>query len=149
MTLTHIISKSRIALLLASLFAAFSVALATDKAEAASPSTVTATCYSDGYITISDGGNVASAPQHLRLRIAYRTSSGWRWQTYQWRAVDGSSFRLNATRGAQYHIHATIATANGSGGFTYQSDFVSVTNVNVSPIGAVTVESRTKGLCKT
>ena len=149
MSRTHIISKSRIALLLAGLFAALSVAVTAERAEAASPSTVTATCYSDGYIIISDGGNVASAPQHMRLQIAHRTAQGWSWQPYQWRAVNGGSFRLNATRGGQFYIYVTIATANGAGGFTYSSDYVSVTNVKISPIGAVTSTTRTRGLCNT
>jgi hypothetical protein len=48
-----------------------------------------------------------------------------------------------------YYIYATVATQNGSGGFSYTSDWVPVTNVKVSPIGAVTVDSRTTGLCKT
>lgn len=146
MTRTHNISKN---LLLAALIALAFTAFTVDRADAASPATVTATCYSDGYIMINDGGNVASAPQQLQLQIAHRTATGWRWQTYAWRSVNGGSFRLNATKGARFYIFATIATSNGSGGFTYSRDYVSVTNVAVSPIGAINVTSRTRGLCQT
>ena len=150
MTRTQNLSKSTLLALLAALLAATFVAFGADRADAAAAGgNVTATCYSDGYIMINDGGNVASAPQHLRLQIAHRTAQGWSWKTYAWRSVNGSSFRLNATRGAQFYIHATIATRTASGGFTYSSDYVSVTNVKVSPIGAVNVDSRTRGLCKT
>jgi hypothetical protein len=148
MTRTATITKNPLMLLLAGLAAAVSIAVTAGQADAATPATVAATCYSDGYITVSDGGNIASAPQYLRLKIARRTAQGWRWQSYSWRPVNGGSFRLNATRGGQFYIYATIATSTGSG-FSYSSDYVSVTNVQVSPIGAVTATSRTKGFCQT
>jgi hypothetical protein len=148
MTRNRTITKNPLTLLLAGLAAIVSIAFTAGQAEAATPGTVAATCYSDGYITVSDGGNVASAPQFLRLKIAHRTTLGWRWQTYAWRPVNGGSFRLNATRGGQFYIYATIATRTDSG-FSYSSDYVSVTNVKVSPIGAVTVAARTKGFCQT
>jgi hypothetical protein len=43
----------------------------------------------------------------------------------------------------------SIATQDGSGGWTYNKGYVQVTNVKVSPVGAVNIDSRTVGLCKT
>jgi hypothetical protein len=124
-------------------------AISAGRADAATPATVKATCYSDGYLTISDGGNVAPAPQFLRLQIGVRTSAGIRWTTYAWRPVTGGTFRMNATKGGKYYIYATVATRTASGGFTYARGYVSVTNVGVSPIGAITVISQTNGFCQT
>jgi hypothetical protein len=147
MTATRTVNKQIVGIL-AILVAAASLAFTANPAGAAMNASVTATCYSDGYMTISDGGNVQPQAKFLRLKIAYRTAAGWKWQTYNWRSINGSTFRLNATRGAQYHLFATIATQTGSG-FSYTSDWVPVTNVKVSPIGAVQVASRTLGLCQT
>ena len=148
MTRTQTISKTFITLVVTALVATAAMVFATDRAEAFGGS-VTATCYSAGYIIVNDGGNVAPAPKFLRLQIAHRTAEGWKWQAYAWRAINGSSFRLNATKGSQYFVHATVATKTATG-FTYSRSFVSVTNVKVSPIGAVSVESRTtNGFCQT
>jgi hypothetical protein len=144
---TLTISTKKLMLVVLAVATAIALHLA-GTANAATPAAVKATCYSDGYLTISDGGNVASAPQFLRLQIGVPTASGIRWTTYAWRPVNGGSFRMNATRGGKYFIYATIATRTGSG-FSYQRGYVSVTNVAVSPIGAVTVTSRTAGVCNT
>ena len=153
MTRTQTLSrKNPLVLLVTGLMALALVAFASERADAAAMSVgnVTATCYSDGYIIVNDGGNVMSAPKHLQLQIAHRNpQGGWTWKKYAWRSIKGSSFRLNATKGAQFYIYATIATANGNGGFTYEKDWVSVTNVKISPIGAVTQTTRTRGLCST
>jgi hypothetical protein len=148
MTRTLNISKTSIRLLLVVAIAAGFVTFAA-RADASSPSEVKATCYSDGYIRVFDGGNVAGPAQRIRMQIAHMTSYGWRWTTYSWRDVNGSSFRFNTTKGARYWIHVTIATQNGSGGWSYDKGYVSVTNVKVSPIGAIEIDSRTVGLCKT
>lgn len=149
MTRTSTISKYPLLLLLAGLIAVAVIGFGANRADAAATSgTVTATCYSDGYIIVNDGGNVASAPKYLQLQIAHRISGGWRWTTYAWRSVNGSSFRLNATKGADYWIYATVATQTASG-FSYVKGYVPVENVKVSPIGAITVDSRTLGYCKT
>jgi hypothetical protein len=152
MTRTRFTSKDLLFLIVIALLAVASVALDAAKADAATMSgNVTATCYSDGYIIVNDGGNVMSAPKHLELQIAHRNAQGgWTWKRYAWRSISGSSFRLNATKGATFYIHARIATANGSGGFTYDSNFVTVTNVTISPIGAISSRStNTRGFCKT
>jgi hypothetical protein len=153
MTRRQTLSKNPLLVLLTALLAAAAIAFAAaDRADAApgAVGNVTATCYSDGYIVVNDGGNVASAPKHLQLQIAHRNAQGgWTWKKYAWRSISGKSFRLNATKGAQFYIYATIATANGSGGFTYEKDWVSVTNVKISPIGAVTGSTKTRGLCQT
>jgi type II secretory pathway pseudopilin PulG len=150
MTSTLTIRKQLVGIV-AILAAAISLTFAANSADAASQAlnaSVTATCYSDGYIMISDGGNVQPQAKYLQLQIAYKTSTGWKWQKYAWRSISGSTFRLNTTRGATYWIYATVATQSGSG-FTYTSDYVPVTNVKVSPIGAITVDSKTLGFCKT
>ncbi len=147
MTRTHTIGKQLIGIV-AILVAAVSLTFTANAADAAMNASVTATCYSDGYMTISDGGNVQPQAKFLQLQVAYRTATGWKWQTYKYRSINGSTFRLNATRGAHYYLYATIATQTGSG-YSYSSDWVPVTNVKVSPIGAVQVDSRTSGLCKT
>lgn len=148
MTATKTITKQLIAVV-AILTAAVSLAFTASTADAAMNASVTATCYSDGYIMISDGGNVQPQAKQLQLKIAYRTATGWAWKTYAWRPINGSTFRLNATKGAQYYLYATIATQTSTG-FSYSSGWIPTTNVKVSPIGAVTIDSiTTNGLCKT
>jgi len=140
--------SKRIVFILAGLLAAAALTANSGTALAATGGQVGATCYSDGYIMVADGGNVQPQPKLYRLQIAYMTTNGWQWQTYNWRNLNGSSFRLNAHKGATYHVFVTIATKNDAG-YTYERMWVPVENVSVSPIGAVTVTSRTQGICKT
>jgi hypothetical protein len=148
MTATSKPLSKRIIVILVGLLAAAALGTHSQTALAASGGQVGATCYSDGYIVVSDGGNVQPQPRMYNLQIAYKTAQGWKWQSYGWRSLNGSSFRLNTTKGSTYYLHVTIATKTDSG-YTYERTWVSVENVSVSPIGAVSITSRTQGLCKT
>lgn len=111
-------------------------------------SNITATCVSDGYITVSDGGNVQPQPKYFRLIVVYRTADGWQRQYLRWRPINGSSFRLTAPHGTRY-LWAQVATWNGSS-YSYEGGWITVENLTISPIGAITERStRTDGYCRT
>ena len=138
----------RIIFVLAGLLAAAALTANGEQALAATSGTVTATCVSDGYITVSDLGNVQSQPKQYRLVVVYKASGVWKHQYFNWRPVNGSSFRLNAPHGSRY-LYAQVATWNGSS-YTYEGGWVPVDNLTISPIGAISERShRTDGFCQT
>jgi hypothetical protein len=140
--------RKRAFILLPALLAAAALTTSGEQALAATSGTVSATCVSDGYITVSDSGNVQPQPKYYRLIAYYKVSGVWQKQIMKWRPVNGSSYRINAAHGSRY-LYAQVATWNGSS-YTYEGGWVAVENLTISPIGAISGRShRSDGFCVT
>jgi len=127
------------------------VAFNAERAGAAAPRMIDATCVSDGYIEINDGGNVQPAPRYYWLWVASWTSAqGWsEWKGGPWRSVSGGSIRLDVAKGGYHALYVTYADRTSTG-WSYSGEWVPITNLTISPIGAVAARSQATGYyCRT